>query len=220
MLVCKKPGMQFRKGKVMTKFVTSLSALWFVIVSVAVGQVYAESFLPPGKPVIEVGRVEVYRSLKYGGRLVDDQLVVRVDENGNAMLVAGEGSTDEISVYLAENSRLEFVASLINLREVASAQGGSPVRQADPASITIAGLSFDSSSLNLSCRWDEFARDWIYALDLWGHDIVTTMTPHLGRPKERRYVKLLLPSARIGQLLPLVQQAQEFKADRMKPSGE
>ena len=200
----------------MAKIIVSLSVLWIVLGCAVVGQVYAESFLPPGQPVIEVGRVEVYRSLKYGGRLVDEQLAVKMDEHGNALLVAGEGSTDEISVYLAENNRLELIASLINLREVTSAQGGSPVRQADPASITIAGLSFDSSSLNLSCRWDEFARDWIYALDLWGHDIVTTTTLYLGRPKERRYVKLLLPSTRIEQLLNLLQRVQEFKPEQMQ----
>jgi hypothetical protein len=188
----------------MTKIVACLSALIIFLGFSALGQLRAESFAPPGRPVAEVGSVKVFRILKYGGRLAEEQLVVNVDEHGHAILVIGEGSSEEIAVYFTAAAGQALVAGL---RSLTATPDGQPEPQQTPVNIMIAGLSLGSSNISLNYGWDAAGKGWWHSLDLWGYDLFTSTTPQLAQPTAR-YGRVLLTPSGLVQLLRLTEQAQ------------
>jgi hypothetical protein len=70
-----------------------------------------------GTNLVSVGEVPVSKALIYIGGKIDESLIVKADENGNAVLVAGKGILEMIPLYLSPNASSEFDSRLSKLVE-------------------------------------------------------------------------------------------------------
>ncbi len=70
-----------------------------------------------GNSVVVIDRVPVSRSLNLIGHSVDEELIVAADENHNAIITAGKGSQDIISVYLNHEAINKMDKSLSKIVE-------------------------------------------------------------------------------------------------------
>ena len=194
----------------MKKFLFLMVSIGFCTGCTVLGPAQQDTYAPPGQPVVAVGTVDVYRTLKYGGRLIEDQLVVKLDDNGHTILLAGEGESDEIAVYLKESARRKLAE---NLRKIAGLmvlkKGRDPGKQQFSGHITTESIDTVPSSIQMQYSPDNLGTLSVLFLDLSGHDLQVTTASYVSRPGDKRDRKLVLTADAVAELLPLVEQARE-----------
>lgn len=176
-----------------------------------VRQTKIPQYTPPGNPSDRIGSADVYKKMKYGGRNVEETLEVKVDENGNTILLAGESSSNEVSIYLSANERKELTEKLLLVQRM----GDSAYRNGS-ASTTYVGEVVGNRGCLLPGRIDlnldllESGSSWISILKISGYDVYTMVTPHMATPQDKRDVNLLLPPGAVENLLLLLEKAHDF----------
>jgi hypothetical protein len=178
--------------------------------------------ISPGSHARQIGVANTYMFLRYSGKVVEVGLTVKVDENGNTILVAEEGSPKEIAVYLSEAARRELVANMVKARECCAAAS---IESIEP--FEFAGNNSDNRNssvlgrISLGYAWHESGNDWICNMELSGYDIRTAAAPHFGTPSGRKDVRLVLTPASVEKLLTLIASAPDLtsisfdKTDRL-----
>jgi hypothetical protein len=165
----------------------------------------------PGNLSAQIGIVDVYKKMKYGGSIVEERLAVKVDENGNIALLSGESSSNEVSIFLAADERNELTEKLLLVQKV-----GDPALRNDSEPTTYIGGVVGNRGCLLSGRIDlrldflEYGYSWVCVLKISGYDIFTMVTPHMGTPQNKRDVNLLLPPEAVENLLLLLEKAHAY----------
>lgn len=171
-------------------------------------------YAPIGKPVALIGVVEVRKYLRYSGQMIEEELAVKVGENGNAILLAGEGSPNEIAIYLSDKGRLDLIEGLIKIQEHGIAGNGYPLENFKYIGSDVDNqISSVSGRIVLNYGLHESGQYWVCVIALAGYDMDTAITPHLGTPEGRRDVRLELTPDAVKKLQALIERSQEVTSE-------
>lgn len=143
---------------------------------------------------VTVGNVGAYKSLQYIGGTVSDDILVKADENGNAILFAGDGKLDSISVVLPEAGRIELLGYLEKMEkwgETAKQEGVEINKGLGGVVSTKALMTSDSIMLEFAAY--NGGKDWAGKLTFISYNGWEASNGPVGSSRGTRNVILLLP---------------------------
>lgn len=166
---------------------------------------------------VTVGKVGAYKSLEYIGKTVSDDILVKADENGNAILFAGGGKFDSVTVVLPQLGQQELLSYLVKMEKwgATAKQEGVEINK---------GLGVVSSSKALGTSDFialEFAaynggKDWAGKLTFSSYNAWEASRGQVGSSIGSKNVVLLLPSPQIAKLESLLKVVPQQVANATK----
>jgi len=203
--------------KNMNRFVAGMLAAFLFGGCAGADQYYAYASKPPSSPVEKVGEVEAYKYLKYSGKLVQEVLAVKIDGNGNTILLAREGQPGEIAIYLAEDARKKVLSSLLEIREIRAETKKNPVGDYNYTKSIVTGENAVAPSyVVLSYDINVAGEQWACIVDLSGYDIEAMTTTYMGIPGGRSSIKLFLMPSAVESFQSLVEKAHLMTSTSQK----
>jgi hypothetical protein len=162
----------------------------------------------------EIGSINVYRLLKYGGKIVDAELVVQIDENGNTVLsLGGKEDAGGIAIYLDVRARQDLLRDLGKIKFAwAQRREGAGLSEQQLDTISSSPIPGVANTVRLSSLPRQYGQQRLCLIEMSGYARSTVLTTVVGKPDERLAVRLLLPPAAVDNLIELAEQAAALQS--------